>query len=138
MRLAGAILLTLAAAAHGADDAAAVAYYTRTKAACSKVKDYQAFQTEVKGNYARLMPDTISEFLPGHTKGDNAGYVYVNPVKWAAMPPKDQIGYTDAAYMVEVCNPKTNKWPAMVIADWKSKRPIATRRGFEITGMFGN
>lgn len=122
-----------------AEDSPEVAtLFTKTRAECTKVKNYPAWQSEVVKNYRTLDPDTVDQYLPGKVQGDNAAYLFVNPKAWADLSPKLQLTLTDAAYMVEVCNPKTTKFPTLVIADWKSKRPIGTRRIGDIGGWFGN
>ena len=111
--------------------------FEKTKNACSAIKNFGDYQKEVLSNYKTMVPETVDSYLPSKVRDNNAGYLFVNPKEWHDMSPKLQIALTQAAYLVEVCNPQTRTWPTLVIADWKTRRPIGTRTGWEIGGWFG-
>ena len=114
-----------------------VSAFTKTKAGCATIKNYTAWQAEVVDNYSKKLPKLVDNYLPGKVKDNNAAYLFVNPKAWADLSPKLQIELTHAAYMVEVCNPKTSEWPTLMIADWKTMKPIGTRNAGAIGGWFG-
>lgn len=115
------------------------AMYLKALSFCKPIKNYTAWRDEVAGNYDTKLQQYVSGYLPGKIQGgDNAPYLFVNPKKWEEMSPKDQIELTNAAYMVEVCHPKSTEWPTLLIANWKTKRIIGTRKAWEIGGWFGS
>ena len=121
-------------AANATDTPEQAAQFKELRAACSKLKSYSAFKKEVIGNYDKVAPTVLGGYIPADRgpKG-NGATLMINPKKWDEMSPKYQVEITNAAYMIEVCAPDATTLPVIVIVDWKSYKPLATRRGFRIT-----
>lgn len=119
-------------------DAEQDAFEQLKKEACPLIKDYEAHKKQIAQAYKNKLPKQFSEYLSAKSKGDNAAYLFVNPAWWAIETEKNKIMFTNPAYTVEVCNPSTKKPPTILIADWKTKKIIGTRSGFETGGWWGN
>ena len=111
--------------------------FQELKTICQKeVKDFALEERRVVKQYEKVMPQCLTAYLPGKSSGNNAAYLLVNQKCWNDASPKLRIAMTDAAYLIEVCNPKTSTMPTLIIADSKSMKVLNTRTFNKIGGWF--